>query len=134
VVVTSKELRIKPLSFHIQAIVLTIGAWVTRFICVNFIILALVEIDWNWMEQFLIYARSETMYVLTQFTPTPGGSGVMELMFSGFFSDFVSKGIGSIGALLWRLITYYPYLIIGALIIPNWVRRVMKKRKQKHQT
>ena len=71
--------------------------------------------------------------VITQFTPTPGGSGVMELAFSGFFSDFVSKGIGSIGALLWRLITYYPYLIIGALIIPNWVRRVMRNRKQKRK-
>ncbi len=133
VVVTSKELRNKSLGFHLQAIILTIGAWVTRFICVNFIILALVEMDWNWMEQFLLYARSETMYVITQFTPTPGGSGVMELAFSGFFSDFVSKGIGSIGALLWRLITYYPYLIIGALIIPNWVRRVLRNRKQKRK-
>ena len=37
----------------------------------------------------------------------------MELLFSGFFSDFISQGIGSVGALLWRLITYYPYLIIG---------------------
>jgi len=133
VVVTSKELRNKPMSFHFQAILLTLGAWVTRFLCVNFIILALVEMDWNWMEQFLIYARSETMYVITQFTPTPGGSGVMELMFSGFFSDFVSKGVGSVGALLWRLITYYPYLIIGALIIPNWIRRVMKSKKQKRK-
>jgi len=83
------------------------------------------------MEQFLIYARSETMYVLTQFSPTPGGSGIMELMFSGFFKDFISQGKGSIGALLWRLITYYPYLIVGALIIPNWFRRIIKHRNPK---
>lgn len=130
VVVTSSELRKKPISFHVQAILLTVGAWVTRFATVNFIILALVKIDWSFMEHFLIYARSETMYVITQFSPTPGGSGVMEYMFSGFFKDFVSKGVGSVGALLWRLITYYPYLIIGALIIPNWIRRVIKNRKK----
>ena len=131
VVVTSKELRTKPFKFHFMAILMTIGAWVTRFLAVNFIILALVEMDWQWMEQLLIYARSETMYVITQFSPTPGGSGVMELMFSGFFKEFVSKGVGSIGALLWRLITYYPYLIIGVIIIPNWINRILKHRRAK---
>ena len=130
VVVTSSELRQKPLTFHLYTILLTIGAWVTRFATVNFIILALVEVDWTFMQQFLMYARSETMYVITQFSPTPGGSGVMEYMFSGFFIDFVSKGVGSIAALLWRLITYYPYLIIGALIIPNWVRRVIRSKRK----
>lgn len=130
VVTTSAELRKQPLSFHLQTIALTIGAWVTRFVTVNFIILALINVDWTFMEQFLVYARSETMYVITQFSPTPGGSGVIELMFSGFFKDFISEGIGSVGALLWRLITYYPYLIIGALIIPNWVRRVLKQKRR----
>jgi uncharacterized protein (TIRG00374 family) len=130
VVTTSKELRTKPLSFHIQAISLTIGAWIARFAAVNFIILALVNVDWSFMEHFLVYARSETMYVITQFSPTPGGSGVMEIMFSGFFKDFISASIGSVAALLWRLITYYPYLIIGALIIPNWIRRVVKQRRK----
>jgi len=129
VVVTSEELRKKPMSFHIKAISLTIGAWVTRFVCVNFIIWALVRGDWGFMDQFLIYARSQTMYVLTQFSPTPGGSGVMEFMFSGFFKDFIPKGVGSVAALLWRLITYYPYLVIGALIIPAWISRVVKKKR-----
>ena len=134
VVTTSKELRTRPLSFHIKVIVLTLGAWVARFIVVNFIILALVNVDWSFMEHFLVYARSETMYVVTQFVPTPGGSGVMEIMFSGFFKDFISPALGSIAALLWRLITYYPYLIIGALIIPNWIRRVVRKRNARKKS
>ncbi len=133
VIVTSKELRTKPMSFHIKAITATLGAWITRFLAVNFIILALVEMDWDAMQQFLLYARAETMYVLTQFSPTPGGSGVMEYMFSGFFKDFISPSLGSLGALLWRLITYYPYLIIGAIIIPNWIRRILKARSTTSQ-
>ena len=130
VVTTSKEIRNKPLSFHILAILTTVGAWATRFLTVNFIILALVNIDTDFMYQFLLYARSQTMYVITQFSPTPGGSGVMEFMFTGFFSDYISEGIGSVGALLWRLITYYPYLILGIIIIPNWLRRIMSLKKR----
>lgn len=130
VIVTAAELRTKPFSFHFQAILLTIGAWVAKFLTVNFIILALVNTDWTFMEHFLIYARSQTMYVITQFSPTPGGSGIMEFMFSGFFKDFISKGVGSVAALLWRLITYYPYLILGALIIPAWVSRVIKNKRK----
>ncbi len=132
VMITSKELRRKPLSFHIKASLLTIGASVTRFLTVNFVILALVEMDWSWWEQFLIYARSETMYVITQFSPTPGGSGVMEYFFPKFFKEYISSGIGSLGALLWRIITYYPYLIIGAIIIPNWISRVIKQKRASH--
>lgn len=133
VVITSKEIRDKPWSFHVLASLMTIGAWVTRFLTVNFIILALVEIDTDFMYQFLLYARSQTMYVITQFSPTPGGSGVMELMFSGFFSDYISQGIGSVGALLWRLITYYPYLLLGLIIIPNWLRRIVSLKKKQLQ-
>ena len=129
VVTTSKELRSKPFSFHVKASLLTIGAWVARFLVVNFVLLALVEMDWDSMGQFLLYARSQTMYVITQFSPTPGGAGIMEIMFSGFFTDFIHKGVGSVGALLWRMITYYPYLIIGAIIIPNWIRRVLKLKR-----
>ena len=131
VVVTSKEIRKMPLGFHGKVIFTTVGAWVCRFLAVNFIILALVEMDFDFMEQFLLYARSQTMYVITQFSPTPGGSGIMEVMFSGFFTDYISAGLGSLGALLWRLITYYPYLIIGAIILPNWIRRVLKVKRGK---
>lgn len=130
VVITSEEIRKKPLRFHVLASLTTIGAWVTRFLTVNFIILALVEIDTDFMSQFLLYSRSQTMYVITQFSPTPGGSGVMELLFSGFFSDYVTKGVGSVGALLWRIITYYPYLILGIIIIPTWLRRIVRLKKK----
>lgn len=133
VVTTSREIRNKPFIFHLLSSLTTIGAWMTRFLTVNFIILALVEIDTDFMSQFLLYARSQTMYVITQFSPTPGGSGVMELLFSGFFSDYVTQGIGSVGALLWRLITYYPYLLIGVIIIPNWLRRIMSLKKKQLQ-
>ena len=71
------------------------------------------------------------MYAVTAFSPTPGGSGIAEIVFGGFYSDFISKGLSTLAAIFWRLITYYPYLIIGVIIIPNWIRKVINRRRHK---
>ena len=70
------------------------------------------------------------MHVTTAFSPTPGGAGVAEYLFGGYFIDYVSEGIASLVALIWRIITYYTYLIGGAIIIPIWIREVMNRRRQ----
>lgn len=69
------------------------------------------------------------MYVITAFSPTPGGAGIAEYLFGGFFSDYIPESVGSLVALIWRLITYYPYLILGAIIIPIWIRGIIVKRR-----
>lgn len=130
VVVSSKELAGKSRNFHMKALLATSGAWVTRFLAVNCIIIALVEtVPLDFWSQLTLYARSEVMYAVTAFSPTPGGSGVAEVLFGGFYSDFIPKSIAIFIALLWRLITYYPYLIIGVIIIPVWIRELLIRRK-----
>ncbi len=131
VVITSKEISNKPWSFHLNSMIATTGAWVTRFLALNCIILALVyATPTDFMSQLLIYARSETMHAITAFSPTPGGAGVAEYLFGGFFSDFIPRGISTLIALVWRLITYYPYLIAGAIVIPVWIREVAIRKKR----
>ena len=56
-------------------------------------------------------------------SPTPGSTGVAEIAFSGFLKDFIPYGLAAALAFLWRLISYYPYLFIGAIILPRWIRR-----------
>jgi len=130
VVDTSMEMQKKNYVFHAKAMLATTGAWVTRFLAINCIIIALIETTpFDFYNQFLIMARAETMHVTTSFTPTPGGAGVAEYLFGGYFLDYVSEGIASLVALVWRLITYYTYLIGGAIIIPIWIREVMIRRK-----
>jgi len=36
-------------------------------------------------------------------------------------------------AIIWRILSYYPYLIIGALIIPGWIQRkfIIPSKKKK---
>ena len=131
VVIASEELKRKSLKFHIISFLTTAGAWTTRFLALNFIILALIKDTpggiWN---HIIIFTRAFAMHIITSFSPTPGGAGVAEYLFGGFFSDYIPSGLGSLVALIWRLITYYPYLIAGAIIIPIWIRNLILRRKR----
>ena len=130
VVVTSEELAQKPMSYHLKAMVHTIGAWATRFIAISCIIIALVpDTGLDIMNQLTLLARGASMHVVTAFTPTPGGSGVAEYLFGGFYSDYISEGISSLAALIWRLITYYPYLIAGVIIVPVWFSDIVRRKR-----
>ncbi len=131
IVISSRELRAHPIIWHIKIFISTVFIWLIRFLTVNFVIIAFTGLSiTDWYNQYLVYSRSEMMHSITQFSPTPGGSGVIELIFGGFYSDFISKGISSIVALVWRLITYYPYLILGLIIVPNWIRKIWIRRKK----
>ena len=130
--ITSAELKNQNFGFHFQVFFTTFLAWIFRFLAIAVIILAIVHtIDPTWYNINLLYARSEMMHTITQFSPTPGGAGIAEYLFGGFYGDFIPKGIATIIALIWRLITYYPYLIIGVIIIPNWIRKVWARRTLK---
>ena len=126
IVATSHELSSKSLLYHFKVFLSTAGAWTSRFLAINLIIIALIPTTpTDFYDQLLIYARSETMYNLTAFVPTPGSSGATEVLFGGFFEEYISPGISSLVVLVWRLITYYPYLIIGLFVVPNWIRKIL---------
>ncbi|CAG0984689.1 hypothetical protein FLAV_01967 [Flavobacteriales bacterium] len=121
-IITSAELKEKPLSFWAKAFGSTLFSWTARFWVVNFIILAFASASFQ--EHLLIYARQLVMWVIMLISPTPGSSGVAEFAFSGFLREFTPAGLSEALALLWRFISYYPYLFIGAIVLPRWVKRV----------
>ncbi len=137
-ITASRELQHKKWSFHLSVFFSTATAWSCRFLLLNCLIIALStdELSLTFFSQLGLYARLETMFVIMAFSPTPGGAGFAELVFFGFTSDYVSqKGIALFIAGIWRLLTYYAYLLIGAIIIPNWIRKVLNNRKRrKNQT
>ncbi len=132
IVLSSKDLAKQSLSYHASAFLSTSGAWITRFLAINFIIVALVTSrNFDFADHVLMLGRGQVMHIITAFSPTPGGAGIAEIIFGGFFSDYISKGLSLLAALFWRIITYYPYLIAGVIIIPNWIRNVVNKRRKK---
>lgn len=74
-------------------------------------------------SHFLIYGRQLVMWVIMLISPTPGGTGIAEFAFDGFLKDFIPIGLAGLLVVLWRLISYYPYLFIGAIILPKWFRK-----------
>ena len=63
------------------------------------------------------------LWLLMMVSPTPGGSGVAEYAFGELLASFSTSAILIVGlAILWRLISYFPYLFIGAFILPRWLK------------
>jgi uncharacterized protein (TIRG00374 family) len=129
----SKEMKFKDFRFHLSAFLSTATAWSCRFLLLNCLIIAFVDtIEVDFISQLKLYARLEAMFVIMAFSPTPGGAGFAEVVFPGFVNDYVpSKGIAVLIASIWRLFTYYTYLLIGAVIIPNWIRERINERNRK---
>jgi uncharacterized protein (TIRG00374 family) len=121
VIIASREFRTKGFKFWGSAFGMTFISWTGRFLVVNCLIQGIAAS--NLLDQAMIYARQIGMWVILLVSPTPGGSGVAELAFSEFLSDFLPFGIIALAGILWRLISYYPYLLIGSLILPGWLKR-----------
>lgn len=127
---TSKWFKTKSFGFWLKSFTATIVSWTGRYWVVNFMFMAFFIDSLGWRDHFLIYARQLSMWILLLISPTPGGSGLAEIFFRDFLGDFIPNLNWVIPlALLWRLISYYPYLFIGAIILPRWVNRVFKKKK-----
>ncbi len=129
-VATSKELRRKPIGFWLEVFGGTSLSWCSRYLVVNALFLGFVpSAD---PQQWIIFAREFVMWVVLMVSPTPGGAGLSEWLFTSYYGDLVtSAGLALILAIFWRLISYYVYLIIGACIIPGWIKQTYLRFKHK---
>lgn len=128
--VASSLLKQQNWRFHIGAFLSTAVAWSCRFLVLNCVIIAFLEsMPTDFWTQFGLYARLETMFVIIAFSPTPGGAGFVEILFNGFLTDYVQQETQSLLiASVWRMISYYFYLLAGAIVIPNWIRKILAHR------
>lgn len=133
IIQTSKEFRKKPFSYWAKAFLATFLSWTSRYWVVNAILLAFFAVN----DHFLIFARQLVMWIMMLVSPTPGGSGFAEYVFSRYLGDFIPVAPENLGAvaivlaLIWRLATYYPYLLVGVFLVPKWMRKhfaITKKR------
>jgi uncharacterized protein (TIRG00374 family) len=124
-------LKNEPWQYHAQAIGSTIIVWMLRFLIISALLIAfLPDLPLDIKTQFELYARLETMFFVIAFSPTPGGAGLIDLLFGSFLTDYVSNSTqATMIATIWRLISYYIYLFLGALIVPNWIRRRINERR-----
>lgn len=124
IIIASREFKGKPLSFWGIVFGSTVFSWMGRFMVINCLIWAFSPMA----DQLLVFARQMSMWVILLISPTPGGSGIAEFAFSGFLNEFIPFGLVAILAILWRIISYYPYLFIGAIILPRWLSKNKSKK------
>jgi uncharacterized membrane protein YbhN (UPF0104 family) len=134
IILSSKDIKGKNMAFHLSMIIYTATAWSCRFLILNVLIIAFIPTtSLSMWVQGLLYGRSEYMFMIMAFSPTPGSTGLAEVVFGGFLSDFVPENIAMVLAFVWRIVTYYTYLIIGVLVIPNWIGNVLNRRRIKRK-
>lgn len=131
IVTSSRELKRKPFSFWLKAFSATVLSWTSRYWVVNALFLVFFTVP----DHFLLYARQLVAWIMMLVIPTPGGSGGAEWVFTQFLGDLiqmdpsVKKSFALVLAFIWRLISYYPYLIIGTFILPRWIRMMFGKKQ-----
>ena len=124
IILNSEEFKAKPFWFWVKAFSSTALSWTSRYWVVNALLLAFFTVTDHW----IIFARQLVMWIMMLVSPTPGGSGFAEFVFTRYLGDFMPVEPVILGAVavamafVWRLVTYYPYLIIGAFIFPKWIK------------
>lgn len=127
-IATSRELRTKPFKFWLEVFCGTALSWTARYMVVNALFFGFVPEDDRY--QWVILARQFVIWVVLMVSPTPGGAGLSEWLFTEYYGDLiVSAGMGLILAIFWRIITYYLYLLIGAILVPAWINSSYGKKK-----
>ena len=137
IVVSSEILKKKGFAFWLKSFLATFFSWSARYLVLNFLLLALYAAInpamLNGMtlgDHLLVFARQLVMWIMMLVLPSPGGSGFAEAVFSDYMADFMPLAFVGLMAFLWRIVTYYPYLIIGAVMVPKWVAKHFSLKKK----
>ncbi|MFN0274164.1 MAG: YbhN family protein [Chitinophagales bacterium] len=125
IILASEELQTKDKRFWRNAFISTTFTWVSFFLIPFCIIMAFFHPTLADMP--VIFSRMFAIWMIMLLPISPGGAGVAELTFSAMMCDFTDPALVATLALVWRLISYFPYLIAGVFILPRWVNRVYRK-------
>lgn len=113
------DLRTRSFSWWLKAMGATVVTWVSRYLVVN-------ALFWGFASdasQLVVFARQFVVWTLLTVSPTPGGSGISEWLFTSFYGDLIpSLSVAIMIAIMWRLISYYVYLLVGVILLPIWFR------------
>jgi glycosyltransferase 2 family protein len=121
----SKEFKQETRFFWGKVFLTTIASWISRYLVINAILNAFLDL--GFMDNIKVLGQQLVLWLFMLVSPTPGGSGVAEFAFGELLASFSSSAILLAGlAILWRLISYFPYLFIGSILLPAWIRRTRK--------
>ena len=102
----------------------TVLSWFSRYFVVNALFWAFVPSA----SGLLVFGRQFVVWVVLMVSPTPGGSGISEWLFANYYGDLIGDlGVAAVLALVWRLFSYYIYLIAGVSLLPGYFGKNARK-------
>lgn len=126
--VTASEMQGESFSHWLKAFGATMLSWLGRYAVINCILQAFISI--SLLDHVQILGKQLILWLVMMVSITPGGSGIAEYAFSELLTGFgASMLLLAVLAIIWRLISYFPYLFIGVYVLPNWLRSTKQKHK-----
>jgi uncharacterized protein (TIRG00374 family) len=118
---TAQEFKNKPASFWVKMSVATFINWVSRYLLAVSLLYAFSVTDFNFLTAL---SRQYVLWIFTSIPATPGASGVAELSFIALNCEFMPVGLSAAIALVWRIYSYYLYLLLGLIVLPRWAKQI----------
>lgn len=121
IALTAQWMKGEPFSFWMKTFLATVASWTSRYLVINFVLQAFVHL--GLLQHIQLFAKQFVLWMFLRVSPTPGGSGVAEWAFGELLVNFAGSAVllGTM-AVIWRLISYFPYLLIGSILFPRWLR------------
>lgn len=125
----AREIRHESFGYWLKMLLSTAGIWGFRFLIANMAIMIFNPLSLS--GNIMCFARQYILGIVCMIVPTPGGSGFAEVMFDGFLGEYIPLKMSTVLITsVWRLCTYYYYLIAGVIILPQWLRKSKLLRKK----
>ena len=128
----AREIQHEGFGYWVRMSLSTIGIWGFRFLIANAAIMIFNPL--SAADNLMCFARQYILGIVGMIVPTPGGSGFAEVMFGDFLSEFIVQTMSIVAITsIWRICTYYYYLVAGVIILPQWLGK-SKLIRQRHES
>ena len=125
--ITAHEYKNQTSAFWLKMITATLVNWSARYAIVCALVFAFASTSpgfsfWD------VYARQYVLWMFLIIPTTPGASGWAEITFIALNCEFLPFSLPAkiAVAAIWRIFTYYLYLIVGIIVLPGWLKRTAK--------
>ena len=122
--ITANEFKNQSTGFWIKMSVSTLINWISRYLLACALLYTFSNVDLNLSH---VFSRQYVLWIFTSIPSTPGASGIAEVSFIALNCEFMPVGLSAAIALLWRLYSYYFYILLGIILLPKWAKQITYK-------
>lgn len=120
IVLASESLKNKSKSYWGKIILFTSAGILSKYLVLNSLV-CMCE-DLSFMQHVVVFSNQIILWVVMLVSPTPGSSGTAEFFFTELFQNLLGDYLLII-EMLWRILTYYLHIIVGAIVLSKWFKR-----------